>query len=192
MAAAGKSSLVIRFTLDQFLDGFGPFIEDTYRKWCTIDNESAVLEVYDPTGHLDSFDMGASYVLPTEGFLLVYSINSRESFEEITTWYQHILRYKDKGCFSIILIANKCDLGPEREVGIHEGRDLAHHLGCAFIETSASIPINVDEAFQNLAREIREREKRQEARRSPLPSGGRVVPGPNKRSGRRRGGCVIL
>lgn len=63
--------------------------------------------------------MRAQYWSPTEGFLLVYSINSRESFEEITTWYQHILRYMDKGCFSLILVANKCDLGSEREVGIH-------------------------------------------------------------------------
>jgi GTPase KRas protein len=36
-----------------------------------------------------------------------------------------------------------------------EGRDLAKHFGCKFIETSAKQRINVDEAFTNLVREIR-------------------------------------
>ena len=36
-----------------------------------------------------------------------------------------------------------------------EGRDLAKHFNCKFIETSAKQRINVDEAFSNLVREIR-------------------------------------
>lgn len=36
-----------------------------------------------------------------------------------------------------------------------EGRDLAKHFNCRFIETSAKQRINVDEAFSNLVREIR-------------------------------------
>lgn len=40
-----------------------------------------------------------------------------------------------------------------------EGRDLAKHFGCKFIETSAKQRINVDEAFHNLVREIRKYNK---------------------------------
>jgi len=117
-----------------------------------------------------------------EGFLLVYSITSRNSFEEISTFHQQILRVKDKDSFPVILIANKCDLEYERQVGMNgtyphtrpspgpsvittddvtitEGRDLAKHLGCRFIETSAKQRINVDEAFSNLVREIRKYNK---------------------------------
>lgn len=36
-----------------------------------------------------------------------------------------------------------------------EGRDLAKHFTCKFIETSAKQRINVDEAFSTLVREIR-------------------------------------
>jgi len=54
-----------------------------------------------------------------EGFLLVYSITSRNSFEEIATFYQQILRVKDKDFFPIILVANKCDLEHERQVSTH-------------------------------------------------------------------------
>ena len=51
-----------------------------------------------------------------EGFLLVYSITSRQSFEEILTFQQQILRVKDKDYFPIIIVGNKCDLDSEREV----------------------------------------------------------------------------
>jgi len=47
---------------------------------------------------------------------LVYSITSRQSFEEIQTFQQQILRVKDKDYFPIIVVGNKCDLEGERQV----------------------------------------------------------------------------
>jgi GTPase KRas protein len=125
-----------------------------------------------------------------EGFLLVYSITSRNSFEEISIFHQQILRVKDQDSFPVIVVANKCDLEYERQVGMNgtpvfppwnplidgactEGRDLAKHFGCKFIETSAKQRINVDEAFSNLVREIRKynkvciRDKASVSRRHP-------------------------
>ena len=54
-----------------------------------------------------------------EGFLLVYSITSRNSFEEINTFYQQILRVKDQDNVPVIIVANKCDLEYERQVGVN-------------------------------------------------------------------------
>ncbi len=56
-----------------------------------------------------------------EGFLLVYSITSRNSFDEISTFHQQILRVKDKDSFPVIVVANKCDLEYERQVGQQRG-----------------------------------------------------------------------
>lgn len=111
-----------------------------------------------------------------EGFLLVYSITSRNSFDEILTFHQQILRVKDKDSFPVVVVANKCDLEYERQVGSHEGRELAKHFGCRFIETSAKQRINVDEAFSNLVREIRRYNKEQQMGRPGLGGPG----GPNK------------
>jgi GTPase KRas protein len=118
--------------------------------------------------------MGDQYMLTGEGFLLVYSITSRLSFDEVSLFHQQILRVKDQDWFPIIMVANKCDLEFEREVSrngesptlclrIHtrthphliEGRNMAQQFGCQFIETSAKHRINVDEAFTDLVREIR-------------------------------------
>lgn len=60
--------------------------------------------------------MREQYMRTGEGFLLVYSITSRQSFEEIMTFQQQILRVKDKDYFPIIIVGNKCDLDGERQV----------------------------------------------------------------------------
>ena len=63
--------------------------------------------------------MREQYMRTGEGFLLVYSITSRSSFEEISTFHQQILRVKDKDYFPVIVVANKCDLEYERQVGMN-------------------------------------------------------------------------
>lgn len=60
--------------------------------------------------------MREQYMRTGEGFLLVYSITSRQSFDEITTFQQQILRVKDKDYFPMVVVGNKCDLEGEREV----------------------------------------------------------------------------
>jgi hypothetical protein len=63
--------------------------------------------------------MREQYMRTGEGFLLVYSITSRNSFEEISTFHQQILRVKDRDSFPVIVVANKCDLEYERQVGMN-------------------------------------------------------------------------
>jgi GTPase KRas protein len=108
---------------------------DSYRKQCVIDEEVALLDVLDTAGQeeygwilfycwqslpLTSHRaMREQYMRTGEGFLLVYSITSRDSFEEISTFHQQILRVKDQDSFPVIVVANKCDLEYERQVGMN-------------------------------------------------------------------------
>ncbi len=89
---------------------------DSYRKQCIIDGETALLDVLDTAGQEEYSAMREQYMRTGEGFLLVYSITSRQSFEEIMTFHQQILRVKDKDYFPIMLVGNKCDLESERQV----------------------------------------------------------------------------
>jgi GTPase KRas protein len=81
-----------------------------------IDDEVALLDVLDTAGQEEYSAMREQYMRTGEGFLLIYSITSRQSFEEIMTFQQQILRVKDKDYFPIIVVANKCDLEKERVV----------------------------------------------------------------------------
>lgn len=75
-----------------------------------------MLDVLDTAGQEEYSAMREQYMRTGEGFLLIYSITSRQSFEEIMTFQQQILRVKDKDYFPIIVVANKCDLDSERAV----------------------------------------------------------------------------
>jgi len=151
----GKSCLTIQLIQSHFVDEYDPTIEDSYRKQCVIDDEVALLDVLDTAGQEEYSAMREQYMRTGEGFLLVYSITSRQSFEEIMTFQQQILRVKDRDYFPITVVGNKCDLEHERQVTTEEGRALAESFGCKFIETSAKSRINVDNAFYDIVREIR-------------------------------------
>lgn len=95
------------------------FLLDSYRKQCVIDDEVALLDVLDTAGQEEYSAMREQYMRTGEGFLLVYSITSDQSFEEIRTFQQQILRVKDKDptdYFPMVVVGNKCDLESEREV----------------------------------------------------------------------------
>ncbi|CEP17456.1 hypothetical protein [Parasitella parasitica] len=160
----GKSALTIQFIQAHFVDEYDPTIEDSYRKQCAIDSETALLDVLDTAGQEEYSAMREQYMRNGEGFLLVYSITSRLSFEEITTFYQQICRVKDRDYFPMMLVGNKCDLEHDRQVSREEGKDLANGFGCQFIETSAKKSVNVDEAFYGVVRDIRKYNKEQETR----------------------------
>ncbi|KAI4866789.1 ras-domain-containing protein [Hypoxylon rubiginosum] len=154
----GKSCLTIQLIQSHFVDEYDPTIEDSYRKQCVIDDEVALLDVLDTAGQEEYSAMREQYMRTGEGFLLVYSITSDQSFEEIRTFQQQILRVKDKDptdYFPMVVVGNKCDLESEREVPRQDGEALAKQFGCPFVETSAKSRTNVDKAFFDLVREIR-------------------------------------
>ncbi|KAG1142349.1 hypothetical protein G6F37_007557 [Rhizopus arrhizus] len=160
----GKSALTIQFIQSHFVDEYDPTIEDSYRKQCVIDSETALLDVLDTAGQEEYSAMREQYMRNGEGFLLVYSITSRMSFDEISTFYQQICRVKDRDYFPMVLVGNKCDLESDRQVSSQEGKDLAKQFGCQFIETSAKQKINVEEAFFEVVKDIRRYNKEQENR----------------------------
>ncbi|KAH6600353.1 hypothetical protein BASA50_002364 [Batrachochytrium salamandrivorans] len=156
----GKSALTIQFIQSQFVDEYDPTIEDSYRKQCVIDQETALLDVLDTAGQEEYSAMREQYMRSGEGFLLVYSITSRSSFEEVQTFYQQILRVKDRDWIPMVLVGNKCDLVSERAVSTNDGRELARTMRCKFVESSARSRINVEEAYYLLVRSIRDENKR--------------------------------
>ena len=62
--------------------------------------------------------MREQYMRQREGFLLVYSITEPDSLREVESYYQQILRVKDRDSAPVIIVANKCDLEYQRQVGM--------------------------------------------------------------------------
>jgi hypothetical protein len=60
--------------------------------------------------------MREHYMLDGEGFLLVYSVTERDSFDMIAAFHAQILRVKDTETVPIVLVGNKSDLEHGRRV----------------------------------------------------------------------------
>eukprot|EP00456_Euglypha_rotunda_P082405 TRINITY_DN810_c0_g2_i5.p1 TRINITY_DN810_c0_g2~~TRINITY_DN810_c0_g2_i5.p1 ORF type:complete len:192 (-),score=45.99 TRINITY_DN810_c0_g2_i5:92-667(-) len=155
----GKSALTIRLVTDNFLDEYDPTIEDSYRKQVMIDDETALLDILDTAGQEEFSSMQDQWMRDGKGFLLVYNITSRPTFDEVSILYDKILRTKDTDKVPVVLAGNKADLKDERQVEYNDGANLAKQWNCPFFETSAKIKLNNEACFFELVREIRKQNK---------------------------------
>merc|ERR1712137_563192 len=120
--------------------------------------------------------MRDQYMRKGHGFLFVYAITDRSSFDQLTSLRDQLLRAKDAEHIPYVVVGNKCDLESERQITKTEGSEIAKSFGqCPFFGTSAKSAINVEEAFGELVREIRKDE---------AAKGN----GPKKK----KGGCSVL
>ncbi|NXC48190.1 DIRA2 protein, partial [Penelope pileata] len=147
----GKSSLVLRFVKGTFRESYIPTIEDTYRQVISCDKSICTLQITDTTGSHQFPAMQRLSISKGHAFILVYSITSRQSLEELKPIYEQICQIKgDVESIPIMLVGNKSDENQNREVDSSEGEAMAKKWKCAFMETSAKLNHNVKELFQEL------------------------------------------
>uniref|UniRef100_T1J8E7 Ras-related protein M-Ras n=1 Tax=Strigamia maritima TaxID=126957 RepID=T1J8E7_STRMM len=152
----GKSALTIQFFQKCFVTDYDPTIEDSYIQHTTVDGQGCMLDVLDTAGQEEFSAMREQYMRKGDGFLLVYSVTDKQSYENIRNFYTQILRVKDRDTYPMLLVANKVDLVHLRKVTEEMGRELAAQLKISYIETSAKDPpLNVDAAFHEVVRIIR-------------------------------------
>ncbi|XP_036409598.1 GTP-binding protein Di-Ras1-like [Megalops cyprinoides] len=146
----GKSSLVLRFVKGTFRDTYIPTVEDTYRQVISCDKSVCTLQITDTTGSHQFPAMQRLSISKGHAFILVYSITSKQSLEELKPIYQQVLAIKGSvENIPIMLVGNKSD-ETMREVETKEGEAQATAWKCAFMETSAKMNYNVKELFQEL------------------------------------------
>ena len=81
--------------------------------------------------------------------LIVYSIEYRESFEEVDFWIKYVKENIIHDKYIIALVANKSDLFEEQKVSEEEGQEAAKKYGIDFLTTSAETDIESFKEFVN-------------------------------------------
>lgn len=102
--------------------------------------------------------MREQYMRGGEGFILVYTVTEKRSFQEIRRFKEMIDRVRNYEKVPIVIAGNKKDLEQKRQVSTAEGEEMAKEFGCPFFETSAAFRHNVDETFEEIVRCIRRKE----------------------------------
>ncbi|CAG2100746.1 unnamed protein product [Medioppia subpectinata] len=149
----GKSSMVLRFVKGTFRDSYIPTIEDTYRQVISCNKNVCTLQITDTTGSHQFPAMQRLNITKGHAFMLVYSITSKQSLEELIPTYREIIEVKaGEENLPIMLVGNKSDEDSTREVNQEYANEMVSKIlkGCGFIETSAKTGQNVHEAFQEL------------------------------------------
>jgi len=177
----GKSAITIQFIQSYFVTDYDPTIEDSYTKQCVIDDDVARLDILDTAGQEEFSAMREQYMRSGEGFLLVFSLTERQSFEEVYKFHKQVLRVKDRDEFPMLIVGNKADMDRQRQVSTADCEDMAKQLKTPFIECSAKNRMNVDQAFHELVRLIR---RFQALERPVVPSKREASPS--------KGKCTLL
>eukprot|EP01084_Bolivina_argentea_P275941 470688_1 len=160
----GKSALTIRLITGTYEANYDPTIEDSYRKQVQIDGQPALLDILDTAGQEEYAALQDQWIREGDGFLIVYAINDDSSFDEAEMIRAKIVRILDADPddpdIPIVLAGNKCDLEKERKVSASDLQEREKEWKCAVFETSAKEKKNIEEAFYQVVREIRNRKEK--------------------------------
>jgi small GTP-binding protein len=150
----GKSALTFRFINNRFPTEHDTTIEDSYSIPAKIDDIQCQLEILDTAGQDDYQTMLDTWINSADGFLLVYSIDNRDSFESTKTRFDRILKLKQGHKISVVIVGNKCDLEDRRQVPKEEVENYFRKINKSIVtlESSALNTINVKESFLCVAR----------------------------------------
>ena len=154
----GKSALTYRYINDKFPEEHDTTIEDQYSVPVEIEGIQCKLEILDTAGQDDYQSMQETWINYGAGFLLIYSIDDMESFNEVKKKLDKVILIKSKDIYSCIIVGNKCDLGDNvRKVPKSMAEEFAKSKNVPFLEASALSTINVREAFMKVAHDLMEK-----------------------------------
>jgi len=116
------------------------------------DSRQLAAQIWDTAGQ----ERFARVLLPTyfrkaKGVILVYDITNAKSFESLSErWMTQLNDHASADDLAKLLVGNKCDLDPSREVPREKAEQFCIEFGMEMLETSAKSGENVLQAFEKL------------------------------------------
>lgn len=122
--SVGKSSLVKQYIENHFVESYFPTIERSYTKIVKYNGVDYECEIIDTAGQVaphshrasshilqDEYSpLGAQHAIGIHGYVLVYSITSRNSFDMIQILYDKIIDFCGVTEIPCVIVGSKCDL----------------------------------------------------------------------------------
>ncbi|KAG1820232.1 small GTPase superfamily [Suillus subaureus] len=173
--SVGKSSLVIQFIENHFVDAYYPTIENTFSKGVAYKGVEYDCDIIDTAGQDEYSILSSKHAIGIHGYVLVYSVASRRSFDMIKIVYDKIVDFCGKNDIPCVIVGAKTDLQSSpnsRQVAPNEGEELAKLNNAAWVETSAKNNVNVGKVFELCLAEI---EKRSPSSKTDQPEASRCL-----------------
>ena len=147
----GKTSISYRALKNEFNENISSnIISDVQNYKISIKNQNFIIQLWDNCVNEDFDKYSPNLFNNVSIAILVYSINNKKSFENISIWNNILYEH----CFDCIkfLIGNKNDLEEERQVQKEEGENIKNEFNFSyFFETSSKNGLNIKFLLNNIA-----------------------------------------
>lgn len=152
----GKTSLILKTVNNEFRENLLSTVGIDYlEKKITVEGQKIKLKIYDTAGQERFKSIALKTTKTSEGVLLVYSITDESSFNSLEGWIESIQNQINLNKKPLVLLGNKCDVPEDmRKIPFEKGQNFADKLNIKFFECSAKEGINVNEAFDYIAKEM--------------------------------------
>ena len=153
--AVGKSCLAIKASRNYFEDFYSPTIGFEFVSFnVRVQDKIIKLQIWDTCGQEVYRSLISSFFRSASLAIVVYSIDSEDSFNNIEKWLNDI-KTQSNPDVKIFLIGNKADLEDKRRITKDQGEKLcSDHKLAFFMETSAKTGFNVQNVFIQVAKEL--------------------------------------
>ena len=134
----GKTSLLKRLIKDEFSEEYNPTLGYEFNPYLVKINDQIIkLQIWDMCGNENYRSVLLNLYRNASLGILVYSVCSRESFNNLDNWITQLKNFALQGS-KIILIGNKCDDEKNRVVSYQEGKEMCEKNNLEFfMEVSA-------------------------------------------------------
>lgn len=158
--AVGKTAFSKKLMNDTFSSKYDATIGVDYSSKTIILNNTDVIkcQIWDTAGQESFAPLIKTYYRDVGGVILMYDVNDRKTYTDLTFWLNEIEKNKPEWIISKLLIANKID-SDNRVVSTEEGQQFAEENGFSFIEISVKKEFDVSFALKDLVENIYEQKE---------------------------------
>ncbi|XP_046342039.1 ras-related protein Rap1-like [Haliotis rufescens] len=149
----GKSSILKRFLFNTFTEEYKETVEDLYCREYDLHGTSIKVDFLDTAGNFAFPAMRKLSMSTAHGFILVYSITSQASFDELKKLWEQIkeerTNFQD---IPIAIVGNKVDMENDRQIEKFDTLNWIYSEGfCGgFVEVSAKEDESISDIFRIL------------------------------------------
>ena len=152
----GKTCIVSVYTGHQFDQNTLMTVGlDNYMDIKKINGVDYKFKIFDTAGQERYRSISHQTIQISDGFLIVFSVDCKKSFEQVNYWMNIIEDNSDIKKKTLILIGNKIDL-ENREVSHEEAARFAKEKNMEYFETSAKTGFGIKDIFYKLYEKVYE------------------------------------
>merc|ERR1712121_50396 len=155
-SGVGKTSLMNQYVNKRFTSQYKATIgADFLTKEVMVDDRLVTMQIWDTAGQERFQSLGVAFYRGADCCVLCYDVTAPNTFKSLDSWRDEFLIQaspRDPDNFPFVVLGNKVDLD-NRAVPAKRAQQWCHSKNeIPYFETSAKEAINVEQAFQTIAK----------------------------------------